>query len=69
MPNALIDTDGTGFSSHRDSMRYMRLAQRIGIPDLYCFDNMPSINITDEDWAVVAATWKDYSAKIDSMFR
>lgn len=68
MPNALIDTDGAGFSSHRDTMRYMRLAPKIGIPDLYTFDNMPSLKLTEDDWAVVAATWKDYSAKIDSMF-
>ena len=68
MPNALVDTDGAGFSSHRDTMRWMRFAHKIGIPDLYCFDNMPSINITDEDWAVVAANWKAYSDKIDTMF-
>ena len=69
MPNALVDTDGAGFTSHRDTMRYMRMAHKIGIPDLYCFDNMPSINIDKDDWAVVARAWKAYSDKIDTMFR
>lgn len=68
MSGALIDTDGAAFSSYRDTMRWMRLAPKIGIPDLYCFDDMPSLHLTEDDWVVVAKTWKDYSDKIDSMF-
>lgn len=68
IPGALVDTDGAGFTSHRDTMRYMRLASNIGIPDLYCFTGMPSLKFTAEDWAVVAEAWRDYSARIDNMF-
>lgn len=68
LPNVLIDTDGAGFTSHRDTMRYMQLAPKLGIPDLYCFTDMPSIKITETEWATVARVWDDYSARIDSMF-
>lgn len=68
LPGALIDTDGAGFRSHRDTMRYMLHAPTIGIPDLYCITDLPSITLTDEDWATVARAWKEYSEKIDRMF-
>jgi len=69
MPGVLVDTDGAAFRSHRDTMRYMRLAPKLGIPDLYCLTDLPCIHITDEDWADVAKVWKDYSDGIDEMFR
>ncbi len=68
IPNALVDTDGAAFRTQRDTMRWMRLAPKIGIPDLYCFTCFPCLKLTDEDWAVVARTWKAYSDKIDTMF-
>ena len=65
MPGVLFDTDGAGFSSHRDTMRYLTMAPELGIPDLYCITDMPSIRLTDEDWAKVAAVWKEYGEWID----
>ncbi len=69
LPGALIDTDGAAFVSHRDTMRYMRLAPTIGIPDIYCITNPPTLELTDEDWASVAAVWKEYDKKIDAMIK
>lgn len=68
MPGVLVDTDGAAFRSHRDTMRYMRLAPKLGIPDLYCLTDLPCIHITDEDWADVAMVWKEYSDGIDKTF-
>ena len=69
MPGVLFDTDGAAFTSHRDTMRYMMKAPEIGIPDLYCITDMPPITLTDEDWARVAAVWKEYEAKIDALVK
>lgn len=69
LPGALIDTDGAAFHSHRDTMRHMRLAAKLGIPDLYCITDMPSITLTDEDWEQVANLWREYSERIDSMVK
>lgn len=65
IPGTLIDTDGAGFSSYRDTMRYMKLAPTIGIPDLYCITPMPSLRLSDDDWKTVSLVWKDYCQKID----
>lgn len=67
-PGALIDTDGAGFAGYRDTMRYMRLAPTLGIPDLYAISPMPGAKLSDEDWAVVADVWKKYSEKIDKLY-
>lgn len=67
VPGVLFDTDGAGFSSRRDTVRYMTLAPEIGIPDIYCVTDMPVITVTDEDWAKVAAAWRKYEERIDRM--
>lgn len=69
VPGALIDTDGAGFSSHRDTMRYMRLAPTLGIPDLYCITPTPSLTLSDDDWRTVSRVWADYNEKIDNMYK
>ena len=68
MPGVLFDTDGAAFRTHRDTMRYMTLAPKIGIPDLYCITSLPCLELTDDDWATVANVWREYEAKIDKMF-
>lgn len=68
LPDALIDTDGSSFHSRRDTMRHLTMAKEYGIPDLYCITPMPSLELTDEDWAKVAKTWKEYSKEIDQKF-
>ena len=68
LPDALIDTDGSAFHSRRDTMRHLTMAKEYGIPDLYCITPMPSLELTDEDWAKVAEAWKEYSAEIDAKF-
>lgn len=65
LPWSLIDTDGAAFQSHRDTMRHMRLAAKLGIPDLYCITDMPSITLTDEDWEQVANLWREYGEYAD----
>ena len=69
MPGVLFDTDGAAFSSYRDTMRYMRLAPTIGIPDLYCVTPMPSLELSADDWASVSNIWADYSKRIDNMLK
>lgn len=65
LPWSLIDTDGASFRSHRDTMRYMVEAPRLGIPDLYCITDFPGIHITDEDWERVSNVWSEYSEWAD----
>lgn len=68
MPGVLIDTDGAAFSTYRDTVRFMKLAPTLGIPDLYCVSPMPCLEITDEDWASVANIWREYSAEMDKRY-
>ncbi len=68
MPGVLFDTDGAAFSSYRDTMRYMRLAPTLGIPDLYCISPMPSLELGDDDWACVSEVWAEYCRRIERMF-
>lgn len=68
MPGVLIDTDGAAFSSYRDTMRFMRLAPTIGIPDMYCISPTPALALSDKDWESVSTVWADYSKRIDRMF-
>ena len=69
LPNTLIDTDGAGFASHRDTMRYMRIAPKLGIPDLYEVSNNAALTLTDEDWAEVKEIWDKYNKKIDKQYK
>jgi len=64
----LVDTDGCGYNTRRDAMRYLTRAVNIGIPDTYAVSDTPYLELSDEDWAEVARVWRDYSAKIDKMF-
>lgn len=68
MPGVVFDTDGAAFSSYRDTMRYMRLAPTIGVPDIYCITEMPSLALSDDDWAEVSAIWKEYARRIDAQY-
>ncbi|MBQ7714847.1 MAG: hypothetical protein IJT70_03145 [Clostridia bacterium] len=65
LPWSLIDTDGAAFRSQRDTMRYMVSAPKIGIPDLYCISDMPSLSLSDDDWRCVANVWREYSGWAD----
>jgi len=65
LPWSLVDTDGAAFRTHRDTMRYFIEAPQIGIPDIYCISDMPSLHLTDEDFACVANIWREYSDFVD----
>ena len=65
MPGVLFDTDGSAYNTRRDTMRYMRLAPKIGIPDLYCITEFPSLTLSDDDWESVADIWREYGELID----
>lgn len=69
MPGALIDTDGAGNSSYRDTLRYLLLAPQLGIPDAYCLTPTPGAPISEPDWADVAAAWDSYSRRVDALYR
>jgi len=66
-PTSLIDTDSGGFNTHRDMMRVMKNQPNIGIPDLYCVSDLPSFKFTDDEWATIAETWREYSKKCDNI--
>ena len=68
LPNTLIDTDGCGYNTRRDTMRYLTRSHEIGIPDMYCVSDTPYLSLTEEDWAAVKAAWDGYEAKIDRLF-
>ena len=60
LPRSLVDTDGAGFRTHRDTMRYLLAAPSLGIPDLYCITDFPGLHLTDEDWKMVSDAWHEY---------
>ena len=66
-PTSLIDTDSGGFNTHRDMMRVMKNQPNIGIPDLYCVTDLPSFKFTEEEWATIAQTWREYSERCDNI--
>lgn len=65
LPWSLIDTDGAGYRSHRDTMRYLLSSYRLGIPDLYCITDLFDLHITDDDWKSVANVWREYGEWAD----
>ena len=67
LPWSLIDTDGAGYRTHRDTMRYLLNSYRLGIPDLYCITDLFGLHITDEDWESVANVWREYSEWADKI--
>lgn len=68
LPNTLIDTDGCGHNTVRDTMRYLTHSAEIGIPDIYCVSDTPYLALSDENWAKVADAFAKYSADIDRRF-
>ena len=50
-------------------MRYMRIAPKLGIPDLYEVSNNAALTLTDEDWAEVKEIWDKYNKKIDKQYK
>ena len=68
LPNALIDTDGCGYNTRRDTMRYLTGCSKLGIPDMYAVSDTPYLSLSDDDWKAVAQSWHDYEKKIDLMY-
>ena len=62
LPNALVDTDGCGYNTRRDTMRYLTRNRELGIPCIYAVSPTPYLTLSDEDWAAVAASWREYEA-------
>lgn len=69
LPDALIDTDGCGFNTRRDTMRYMLGAPKLGIPDLYNVSDTPYLKLCKEDWDAVAEAWRKYSEEMDRLYK
>ncbi len=65
LPWSLIDTDGAGYRSHRDTMRYLLNSYRLGIPDLYCITDLFGLHFTDDDWRAVSGVWREYGEWAD----
>ncbi|MEG0693218.1 MAG: hypothetical protein RR444_09090 [Oscillospiraceae bacterium] len=60
LPDTLIDTDFPAFCGHKDSMKYIRYAPTLGVPDLYRLSNSEDCVFTDEDWDEVRKIWQEY---------
>lgn len=69
IPNTLVDTDGSGFYSRRDTLRYIRRCTELGIPDLYEISDNVNLTFTEEERAEIRNSWENYSAKIDAMYK
>ena len=65
LPNALVDTDGCGYNTHRDTMRYLTRNREIGVPCIYAVSPTPYLALSDDDWAKVAESWKAYEAGLN----
>ncbi len=65
LPWSLVDTDGAGYRTRRDTVRYLVNSYRLGIPDLYCITDLFGLHITDEDWDSVSNVWKEYGEWAD----
>lgn len=63
MDKASIDTDGPNCAVNRDTMRYLRYAAEIGVPDLY---TLSSRAITDDNWIEISRIYEEYSQNIRS---
>ena len=68
LPGVLIDTDGCGHNTRRDTMRYLTRSAQIGIPDIYCVSDTPYLSLSDEDWQAVADAFAEYSRKADELY-
>lgn len=66
MPNTLLDTDNSGFSTRRDTMRWQLNQHEIGVPDLYCLT--PDGDMTDDDFYAISYLWKEYGKRIDDSY-
>ena len=65
IPWSLVDTDGAGYRTRRDTVRYLLNSFKLGIPDLYCITDLFGLHITDDDWKAVSDVWHDYSEWAD----
>lgn len=68
MPGVLLDTDNAGFSSHRDTMRWMLSQPAVGVPDLYALQGTVSCPLDEDDFAAIREVWENYAKRIDAMY-
>ena len=64
----LLDTDNAGFTTTRDTMRWMLNQDLTGIPDIYCISPLPRFGMSEQDLADLAAMWKEYTYRVDAMY-
>lgn len=67
-PGTLIDTDNAGYSSRRDTMRWLLNQPKVGVPDIYSIRGVREDFLTDDDLEAIAEVWREYSARIDRMY-
>lgn len=68
LPDALIDTDFPSFAGHEESMKYLRYAPALGVPDLYRLSDTGECRFTEEDFAQVRAIWAGYAEQISKLY-
>ena len=67
-PGTLIDTDNAGYSSRRDTMRWLLNQPKVGVPDIYSIRGVRGDFLADDDLEAIAEVWREYSARIDRMY-
>lgn len=68
IPYALVDTDGAGYERRRDTLRYLTRNRELGVPCIYAVSPTPHLALSDEDWAAVAAAWREYGEEVDKNY-
>lgn len=66
LPDSLVDTDFPSFAGHRDTMEYIRLAPRLGVPDIYRISDTEQCVFTNEDRTEIKEIWDEYIKNLKS---
>jgi hypothetical protein len=69
MPGVLIDTDGTGINTNRDSLRWLLAQTGVGVPSLYCISPMSfGAALTEDEVRAAAQLWREYTLRVDRSY-
>lgn len=64
LPDVLIDTDFPAFAGYHDSMKYLRIAPSLGVPDLYRLSDTGECRFEKRDWEEIRMIWNGYTKNI-----